>query len=445
MRRSIAALLVSVMVLTALPVRVFALNLVRDAEMERILQIYAGPIFRSAGLQGVVRMHVVNDPRINAFVAGGRHMFLHTGLLIEADGPSEVIGVLAHETGHIVGGHLVRMRGAIREAQITALVSMLLAIAAGVAARDTRAAQATLGAGQSLAAGNFFRFTRTQEQAADQYALTVLERLGLSAIGLKKLLSRLTQQEALLVSQQDPYLRTHPLTRARLNHVEQHLRNSRFTNKPVPPQLQKLHARLRAKLIGFIEPPDEVHQRYSKNPNSIEARYAKAVAYHRSSQVDEALRLMNSLLKEQPRDPYFHELKGQILFESSRIPEAVVAYREAVRLAPHEPLIRIAYAHALLQLRDQAGVDIALQNLLVAIRTEKNYPLAWLQLGIAYGRKRNFGMAAWAQCEYYLRIRRPGELSRSVKLAEKYLRRGSPAWVRVQDIKALLAQRRNRR
>jgi predicted Zn-dependent protease len=421
------------------------LRLVRDAEIERTLRIYSQAILRQAGLSGIIKIHIVNDSRINAFVAAGRHMFINTGLLMRSDGPEEVMGVIAHEAGHIAGGHLVRLRSAIREAQIKTLIAALLGAAAGVAARDSRVGAGAISLGTSLVRGTFFKYTRSQEQAADQFALTVMRRAGISPVGLTKLLNKLIDQEALLVNRQDPYLRTHPLTRARLDHVEEDIRK-RGAGPPTPPLLKRLHERMRAKLIGFLLGPTVVLERYEKNPKSVEARYASAVAYHRQHELDEALKQINSLIQEFPRDGFFYELKGQILFESSQIQGAVRAYDQAVKLLPNEPLIRVGLAQAQLQTGDRRLVDVALGHLIRAVRTEKNYPLAWRMMSVAYGRKGMLGESAWTLAEYFLLVGPRGDLIRSIKRAERLLKRGSPAWRRVQDIKLVVqaSQRRRR-
>ena len=420
------------------------LRLIRDAEIERTIKIYAAPIFARAGLASAVRIHIVNDSRINAFVAAGRHMFINTGLLMQADGPDEVMGVIAHESGHIAGGHLVRLRDAIREARIKSLIAALLGVAAGVAARDSRVGASAITLGTSLVQGTFFRYTRSQEQAADQFALTAMRAVGVSPKGLQQLLNRLAEQEALLVSQQDPYLRSHPLTRARLDHVEQHIRKY-GPGTPAPARLQRLHARMRAKLIGFLLGPSQVHERYEANPRSVEARYAKAVAYHRQHELDDALKQINSLIEQFPKDGFFHELKGQILFESGQIGGAVKAYGQAAKLLPREALIRVGLAQAQLQTGDRRLVTPALNNLLIATRTEKNYPLAWRLMSVAYGRRGKLGKSAWALAEYFLLVGPRGDLARSVKRAEKLLKRGSPAWRRVQDIKLVIQASKRRR
>lgn len=448
MKRLMAMILV-LAPLTVLPASVRAapnLPLIRDAEIEHIIRVYSAPIFAAAGVAANdVKVHIVNDRRINAFVAGGRHMFINTGLLMGANDPGIVIGVIAHETGHIVNNHLIRLRAAIEEAQVKQIITFILAGAAAVAARDGRVAGAVASLGQRVTAGTLFQYTQGMETEADRFALETLDRMGMSSKGLESLLETLSHQEALLSEMQDPYLRSHPLTPERIREVRRHMERSRFTKMKTTEKLQALHSRLRAKLNGFLLPPERVRQIYQGKEKTAEARYALAVAYHRDARTDRALELINSLIREQPRDAFYQELKGQILLESARIDEAAAAYSIAVRLAPSEPLIRAEYAHALLQMRDQSRTREAISNLIYATRRDTTYTMSWRLLGVAYGRVREIGNASVALAEYYLLLGNKKEVRRNVQRAERHLRRGSPAWRRIQDIKATYANEPRRR
>ncbi len=446
--KRLMAMLLALAPLTLAPPAVRAapnLPLIRDAEIEHIIRVYSGPIFSAAGIAADdVKVHIVNDRRINAFVAGGRHMFINTGLLMGADDPAVVIGVIAHETGHIVNNHLIRLRAAIEEAQVKQIITFILAGAAAVAARDGRVAGAVASLGHRVTAGTLFQYTQGMETEADRFALETLDRMGVSSKGLEKLLETLSHQEALLSEMQDPYLRSHPLTPDRIRSVRRHLNRSRYTNAATPARLKELHSRLRAKLRGFLLPPERVRQLYAGQEKTAEARYALAVAYHRDARTDVALRYIDSLIGEKPRDAYYQELKGQILLESARIPDAIRAYAAAVRLAPSEPLIRSEYAHALLQLRDRSRTREAITNLVYATRRDSTYTMSWRLLGVAYGRMQDIGNASLALAEYYLLVGNKKEVRLNVQRAERHLRRGSPAWRRIQDIKATYAKTERR-
>jgi predicted Zn-dependent protease len=271
--------------------------------------------------------------------------------------------------------------------------------------------------------------------------------MHITSKGLESLLEGLSHQEALLSAMQDPYLRSHPLTPDRIRAVRQHMARSPYTNAPIPKRLMRLHSRLRAKLRGFILPPEQVRQIYAGKEKTAEARYAEAVAFHRDGRTNRALALIDSLIREAPRDAYYHELKGQILLESARVPQAVAAYRTAVKLAPNEPLIHAELGRALLQTQSQANDREAVSNLIYATRRDSTYPAAWRMLAVAYGRLRNIGNASVALAEYYLLLGNKKEVRLNIRRAERHLRRGAAAWRRIQDIKATVGgfgRRRNR-
>ena len=419
------------------------LSLIRDAEVEHTIRAYSTPIFQAAGLSTAkIQVHLVNDSRLNAFVAGGRHMFINTGLLMRAEHAGQVIGVIAHETGHIVGGHLVRLQRELEDAQIKQIISMILSMGAAVAARDGRVAAAGTALGARLTEGAFYQFTQTQENAADSFGLTALERAGISARGLYEFLQILGEQEMLYAARQDPYLRTHPITRDRIDKVRQHLAHSTMADRPLPKAFEAMHIRMRAKLIGFLRPPEQVIQRYQGKENTLEARYALAVAYHQDARLERALQFIDGLIKEYPNDPYFHELRGQILFESggAYMREAVAAYERAVKFAPGEAIIRVGLAQAQLETGDQRLERAALENLRAAVRSDDTYPLAWRLLSVAYGKAGDIGNSALANAEYAYLNRDLPTLRAALPVAERGLKTGTPAWLRLQDLKAQVRQ-----
>jgi len=422
------------------------LRLIRDAEIENTIRAYTAPIFTAAGLStDAVKVYLINDNRLNAFVAGGQNVFLNTGLLIRAQHAGQVIGVVAHETGHIAGGHLVRLKQAIKEAQIKQIISFILGAGAAIASGDPRAGAATVSLGSKIAEGTFLKYTRIHERAADQFAVTAMDRAGISSRGLEEFMHVIENQELLISARQDPYVRTHPITRERIEFLRAHIARSPVSNRPLPARFTEMHQRMRAKLIGFLSPVDVVHRLYPKSNRSLEARYARVFAYHRSAETDKATALIDGLIRERPRDVYFYDAKGQIMFESGRVPEAVVAYRKAVRLGPEEPLIRVTLGQALIAVGSRRALSEALGHLRFAVRRDGNHPLAWRLLGITYGKLGRIGEASWALAEYGYLIGDRRQVWGNIGRAEKLLKRGSPAWNRVQDIKQQMARIDKRR
>jgi predicted Zn-dependent protease len=373
-----------------------ALVTVRDAETESLLRAIAHPLFRVAGVDpALVRITLVQARPINAFVTTGNRLFINTGLIQQSAGASDLAGVLAHETGHIAGGHVARLPEEMRNAMLRSVAGMLLGGAAAAAGGGGGAAMAGMLGSQAMAMGELYAFSRAQEQAADQAGMTFLDRLGWSGGGLRRLLQRMQEQEMLTVGRQDPYLRTHPLSRDRLEFVTEWVERGAAVraDAPMPPAVEAAFRMVRAKLDGFVDPPLSTWRRHPEGDGSAPARYARAIAQHRSGRADAALGLLDGLVREQPANPWLRELQGQVLFEAGRVAEAVGPLREAVRLAPGEALVRLALGRALMETGDAALLPAAASELEASLRIERGNAFAWRQLGIAQGR---LGRAAQA-------------------------------------------------
>lgn len=414
-------------------------SLIRDTEIENTIRVYTAPLFNVAGLDpSFVRIHLVQDPRLNAFVAGGQRIFLNTGLLTRADGPGQVIGVLAHEIGHITGGHLARMQDAIRNAQATSIAALILGIPAAVLSGEPGAVAAASSAGQSVAVRSFLAYTRTMERAADQAAVTFMNDAGLSSKGLLEFLKILEKNSRLYASNLDPYLQSHPLTEDRITFMEEQVAISPYTNVRTSDQLMDMHQRMRAKLIGYLEPMQQVLARYPENDPSTYSRYARSIANMRISKTERALELADSLLAEAPRDPFYWELRGDILKDAARLAEAIDAYEEAVEILPWAALIRVALAQSQLAMNDDRLLPAATENLEEALRYEPWQSNAWRSLGIAYGRAGFHGQASLALAEEAARRGKGDVAIQRATKAMELLPNGSAEWMQAQDIKFLM-------
>ncbi len=410
--------------------------LVRDAEIEATIRSYAAPLFRAAGLDpNAVEIYLVKDAAINAFVAGGQKLFLNTGLLMKSESANQVVGVIAHEIGHIQGAHLVRVQDAMRNATAESILALVVGIAAGLASGEPGLGTAAVLAGQDIATRNFLRYSRTQEGAADAAALRLLDATGQSARGLAAFFRSLEDQELLAVGRQDPYLRTHPLSRDRIEAIEAHVRRSPHSDAVDPPAYRVSHARMLAKLHGFLSPPSLVYRLYPDNDQSEPARYARAVAYHRDNQPEAALADVDSLIADRPQDPYYLELKGQILFERGRAAEALPAYEAAVAAAPGEALLRIDLARVQLALEDPRYREPAIHNLRAGLVREADNAFAWRQLAIAYGQSGDAGRSAWALAEEAALRKNWSEAIYHAGKAEITLPAAAPERLKAQDIK----------
>lgn len=416
-------------------------SFIRDAEVENIIRAYGTPLFQAAGLDPeAVRIYIINDNTLNAFVAGGQNLFVHTGLLIRSESPNQLIGVLAHETGHIAGGHLARIGDAMGNASTEALVAMLLGVAVGAASgRGDVGTAIALGGGEA-AMRNLLAFSRSQEQSADQAAMNYLEATGQSPKGMLEFFEILGDQELLVAARQDPYVRTHPLTRDRIAFVRDQVDRSRFGSAPSKPEFEEMHRRMRAKLFAFIEPPIRTNQRYKESDRSVEARYARAIAAYRRPDLDTALPLIDGLIKDMPADPYFHELKCQMLHENGRGAEALAPCREAVRLVPDSALLRLGLAQVQVESNDDSLLEEAKTHLDVTTRKEPENRTAWRLLAVAQGRTGNEGMAAYAMAEYTLLEGKLVDANYHAGKAERLLPKSGPIWLRIQDIKERASQ-----
>lgn len=433
-RRIGLILLFAVCLPAASPANGAGISFIRDAEIENSIRAFSTPLFNAAGLDtNAVSVYLVKDRSLNAFVAGGMNLFLNTGLLMASENSNQLIGVIAHETGHIAGGHLARTHDALRGATAASIVAMVLGAAAAVAGSPEAGAALIMG-GSRVAQSTFLQYSRVQEQAADQFALSVLDRTGQSARGLAEFFGILGDQEALLPSSQDPYVRTHPLTRERLLAVQAHVQNSSDSDSPPPPAYAMMHNRMLAKLRGFLEPPNRTFGRYPASDTSVSARYARAVAHYRIPDVVAALREIDSLLAESPEDPYFHELKGQILFENGHISEAVSAYSLAVTYLPSSALLRIGLAHPLIETGNPENIAVAVRHLENAVQQERRNAGAWRLLSVGYGRNGKLGLSTLASAENAMLRGRYRDAQQFARRAADQLPQGSPGRLRAEDL-----------
>ena len=427
------------------------LNLVRDAEIENTIRTFLTPIWRVAGLDPeAVQIMIVQDNSLNAFVAGGQRIFINTGLLMRTETPNQLIGVLAHETGHIAGGHLARQQEELRKLSTIQILEMLLggaAMAGGAAAGGGMGRGGPTGPGSTPIPGSLYsylQYSQAQEASADQAAITYLERTHQSPKGAVQFLRILEHQERLQIGRRDAYLTDHPLTPDRIDTFERAVARSPYANVPDSPQFVEMHARMVAKLLGFTAPSVAL-QRYGEGDRSVAARYARAIALYRTGSLGSALLTIDGLLKEHPNDPYFNELKGQMLYENGHIAEAVPAYRRAVQLLPGAGILKVEFATALLETHNPTNDQEAVRNLEIARQSESDSLELWRLMSIGYARLNNRGMTSLARAEMAVLRRQRSEAQALADGAIRELKPGTPAWQRAQDIKAYIDSRPGRR
>jgi predicted Zn-dependent protease len=416
--------------------------LIRDAEIEQLLREYSQPILRVAGLsQQNVQIVIINEKSFNAFVMDAHRIFVNSGALMQATTPNQIIGVFAHETGHIVGGHLSKMRQELANATTAAIVAMLLgagAIAAGAKSGSADMANvggAVLMAPQSYLLHTLTAYQRAQEEQADRAGVRFLTMTGQSAKGMYDTFKRFADEMMFTAPYVDPYLQNHPMPAERMAALAE-LVKTPYWDKKDSPELQFRHDMMRAKLFGFTERADTVLRRYPASDTSLPARYARAIIAYRFRDLHSALTQIESLIQAVPNNPYFYELEGQALLEAGHAAEAVVPLRRAVELAPNPALIQILLAQALIATKNPKLATEAIPLLRGAILKEPESGDAYEQLAMAYGHNGNFAEADLASAQAAFAR---GDNRTARELAARAKTRfpiGSPGWVKADDIVA---------
>jgi predicted Zn-dependent protease len=415
------------------------LPIIRDTEIENLLKDYARPVLRAAGLaKQNVRVVILNDRAFNAFVMDGRHIFINAGALFDAKTPNEVIGVLAHETGHLAGGHLSRMREELARAQTASIAALLLGVGAAVAGAKSGAGGDIAGAAimgpQSAIQHSLLAYVRTQEDQADHAGVKFLNATHQSPRGMVELFKRLANESLYQSRFVDPYLQTHPMPADRVATLEQIAKASPYWNEKDPPELQLRHDMMRAKLSGFLERPETVARRFPATDHSLPARYARAISAYRHSDLRNAIAQIDGLIQSEPNNPYFHELKGQALLEGGRPAEAVAPLRRAAQLSHNAPLIDTLLAQAMVATNSTTLASEAVPLLKSALQRDDDISDAYGQLAMAYGRKGDLAEADLASAQA---AAARGDIMTARQLAARAKTRlpvGSPAWVRADDI-----------
>ncbi|SIN83551.1 Putative Zn-dependent protease, contains TPR repeats [Parasphingorhabdus marina DSM 22363] len=425
--------LLALAVFAAQPVA--AQSILRDAETEELFSDMVAPLVAVSELDADdVEVILINDKQINAFVAGGQRMFFYSGTIAAADSAVEIQGIMAHELGHITGGHIIRFNEGIETATGITILSLILG-AAAIAAGAGDAGAGILAAGQQAALGKFLAFSRVQERAADAAGARYLSAAGITGRGSIDFFKKLQNYEFRLgIPQEDSYGRTHPLTGERVSLLREVYQADPAWDTPPDPEIERRFQRVKAKLLGFTSEPAVTLREFPESDRTIPARYARAYAWHKSAYPDRALQEVQELLAIDPTDPYFLELEGQILLESGRPREALKSLRRAVNLTNNHPLIASLFGHALIATEDDQHFDEAEKVLKAAVIKDNRNPFAWYQLGVVYSRKGDTARAQLATAESALLQRNYGGAIRSSQIAMAGIDENTPDWIRAQDI-----------
>lgn len=412
-----------------------AQSLLRDAEIEEFIDDYARPLFRAADLPAdEIDILLIGDPSFNAF-AGGLTMGINTGLITLSTTPNQIQGVIAHEAGHIAGGHTARSDEALAAASRPMLLSLVLA-AGAIAAGAPEAGIGLLGLGQNIGLADLLKYSRGQEAAADQAALTYLEAVGSSGAGLIETFEMLRNDQLLLDRRVDPYMQSHPLAAARVTALSDRAQSlSHYAVKDPPEEIARLKM-IQAKINGFLQPPHVTLRQYPLSDQSDAARYARAVAWYRAADLNKGLAEIDRLLSAHPDNPYFNELRGQMLFEFGKVAESIAPHRRSVELAPDKALLKINLARALSATEDIANIEQAVTTIKSALVIEPDNSFGWFELARAYGALGKERMADLAMAESHYHNGAKPQAAQFARRALPGLERGSPEWRQAQDILA---------
>lgn len=406
---------------------------IRDTEIEAIIHDWADPVFTGMGLEpSEIEILLINDGDLNAFATRGRIMGLNTGLILKTNSPNELLGVIAHEAGHIRNRHTLR-----DGAQNAGMQPMLMTMALGalaIAAGAPDAGAVLLGNSQYFGTLSALRYMTHQEGEADNTGARALEAAGESGRGLVTFFENFRSQEVFSDARRYPYFRSHPLSSDRIENLRRFVAEQpNYTHRDSPERMAQ-HALILAKIHAFMDHPRDTYRAYPETDLSLPGRYARAIAWYRDGQTDRALAAVDALLTEQPENPYFWELKGQILFEEGRPEEAIGAHQRSVEIMPDAPLLRINLAHALIETRDTAKLDAAVGHLKRATALEKDNSMAWRLLGQAYASQGKEGEARLASAEMYFAAGAERQATQFALRARDMLDPGSAEWTRAMDI-----------
>jgi predicted Zn-dependent protease len=446
--RALAGMVALATLLQSLPAAAQAepkLSIIRDAEIEQLLREYTLPIFRAAKINAsATKIILVGDRSFNAFVANGQKIFINVGAIMDAKTPNELIGVLAHESGHIAGGHLARMRQELARAQILAVAGMLMGAGAVVAqarsgpygkiGSDRGGMMGAMLGPQELIRRSLLAYQRGEEQAADRAAVNYLTSTGQSARGLLTTMERFQNDALFKTSQIDPYLMSHPLPSERISSLESAAKAAPSFAAKDAPALQARHDLARAKLFGFMGGAAEVGRRYPASDNSVPARYARAIAAYRQGRIDQALSLIDGLIAAEPGSPYFQELKGQTLMESGRAAQSLPYLRRAAALAPNALPIRVLLGHALVGTGNPADAKEATTLLTQAVQRDDDYAEAWQFLSMAYERRGDTPNSQLAAAQALFLQGNMVAARTQADRAQKQFKPGTPGWLKADDI-----------
>jgi predicted Zn-dependent protease len=423
-----------------LPINAFTeegkISTIRDYETEKLLREVSNPVFREAGLDpDSVEIIIINDPSINAFVAGGQKVFIHTGLITESEDLAGLVGVIAHEAGHIKGAHLIQKQQSFENANLSTLAGYVLGLGSILAGAPPEAGIAISSASQNMALRNVLSYSRDYENAADTVAIDIMSKIGVNPEGLIQILEKLMRKQKISGDITDKYMLTHPISEERINYIRNYLKENPSAKVATPKELEDRFDRVKAKVYGFLYNPKRVREIY-RNDNSDDAKYAIAITYHQEARFDRSMEYLKELLSKKPNDPFYNELKAQFLFESGKIDQSIDQYRKVVSMVPSSALINLKLASSLIARGEDKDLEEAISLLKTSLVLEKNNINALNSLGLAYGKMGRY-------LKSYIYLAESAYFMNNFALAQQYITKaeslaedkGTQDYVKIIDLK----------
>ncbi len=416
-------------------------SVVRDAEIEALVRDYSAPILDAAGLgRSGIEIVLVGNNSFNAFVAG-RRIFINTGALVTAQTPNEIIGVIAHEAGHIAGGHQQRLREQMSRAQTIAVIASVLGAGAAVAGSLTGSSglgQSGMGifaGGSEMARRSMLTYQRGEETTADRAAITYLERTGQSARGMLATFERFADDMALSGSRVDPYQLSHPMPRERIANLEELVRTSSFADRKDPSALQQRHDLMRAKIAAYTQGHQAAMRLFRDDPRGVPALYADAIGTFLAGNSRDALKKIDALVRAQPGNAYFHEMRGEILMRANQPAEAAKAPAKAMSLdKSRSGIIQVAYGNALLQTGKPDQIRKAAVEIQAGLTRAKEYAAGYRYLAQAHAQLGDIAHADLATAEGHFYSGNYKDAKIFAARAQQKMAPGTPGALRAQDI-----------
>ncbi len=431
-KRLCSSILLLIVVLLLFPQYVYGMSIISDEEIEQFLYKTASPFYHAANIPlNRNKIFIVQDNSLNAFVSEGNNLFINTGTIIAVDNRNELSGVIAHEVGHIAGGHILRNKIQAQELQRVELVSLILASTAAAVGRRADAATAILLGGQSSLLNAYTSFRVTQERSADEAALKYLDKAKESPVGMLNFMKKIHAQNKMTGNEENPYFRTHPLTIERINFIEEAIKNSKY--KAVFVQDDEF-SHIKAKLTGFLREPEETYRKYPNSDSSIAAQYARAIADFKALRISNAISKIDQLIKLEPHNPYFREFKAQIYMETGKAEKAKKEYDKALQLLPDSALFQINWAQAALEASPSPSEIKQIINILNKALIKYPSPFAWLLLSKAYATQGNIAYSEYAAAEYSLGIGEVKIAKQHILRAQKQQNLSSPLRLKMDDL-----------